>query len=564
MKKTFTLLLMALILGLCSVLDAQTALDPEEFVNIQITEDGVYTMEAGQFYAFDGRLDLVHDVTIQGPEGDWIMDMENPPVIVQTPGDDGGQRQLMQIDEGGRLTIKNVILSGIHNNGEIGKVFINNANGSGLIVDNCVISDWQDFALRCQSGTADMMSITNCVFINGTRLSYSQWGGFPLRLDASPTTMIFENNTIYNCSRLLTNGGPFFTSKIHFLHNTVVNQMVSAEEQRALEVLSANNIYYNYHFLGHRTENHSSPDDNYATYFTGNNFFGEAKDRLDSVSLYQGQNLLYRPQAITDWFDTNAGDSLSASLLWEFSDVDSFITTDDNYRIGANYSQIDPGFTTLLDNGAIIPDYLTNHYLNPEGDWPDWRITSPVSFGDDGTPALAWPPAFDLTYSNGAMQSAGTDGLALGDLNWYPEQLVDYNENRDAYIADLRDSMVNAAVYYDPTTMDNTPLITELSSSVYNQILPADLYASGNYPNPFQQMTTIKFSLHEQADVKLSVFNLYGQSVYEYPQQRLSSGMNEITFDASDLSSGVYIYRITATDLDNQTFVLNKEMTIAK
>ncbi len=63
MKKIFTLLIV--FCGLFAVLNAQTALDPNEFVNAQITEAGVYTVEAGQFYAFDGRIDLTFEVTIE-------------------------------------------------------------------------------------------------------------------------------------------------------------------------------------------------------------------------------------------------------------------------------------------------------------------------------------------------------------------------------------------------------------------------------------------------------------------------------------------------------------------
>ncbi len=565
MKRTFTLLIM--ILGLFPVLNAQTALSTDEFVNTQITGPGVYTVEAGKYYAFDGRIDLKFDITIQGPEGTWIMDMVNPPVLLNTQGDDGNQRQFFQIDEGGKLTLKNLILSG--QNPEPtkrpGRVFINNANGSSLIVDNCVISTWRDFALRVQSQTADTLSVTNSIFLNGTRREFSQWGGFPVRLDQAPAQTIFENNTIYNCSRLLTNGGPFFAGKIHFNHNTVVNQMVSAEEQRALEVISANNIYYNYHFLGHRTENHTSPDDNYATYFTGNNFFGEAKDRLDSISLYQGQNLLYRPQAISDWFDTNSGDSLSASLLWEHPDVDSFIVTDDNYRIGANYAQIDPGFTTLADNASRITDYLTLHYSTDENRiWPDWRIQAPIAYGDDGFPVLSWPPVFDLTYSNTALQTAGSDGLPLGDLNWYPEKKADYVTNRDTYIAALRDSMVNATVYYDPITMDNTPLLTELATSTKELVDPNQLFLTGNFPNPFKETTTVKFGLKQPADVTFAVYNLTGQRVFGATKKGLVAGTFQFNFNGSDLNSGIYIYKISAIAKDGLNYVATRKMVISK
>ena len=123
MKRTITLLF-AFIVGLFSVSNAQTALDPEQFVNTQITGPGVYTVEAGKFYAFDGRIDLTFDVTIQGPDDGWIMEVATPPVLVNTPAADGSARTFFELKEGGSLTLKNVLFSGSNNNGEITGNFV--------------------------------------------------------------------------------------------------------------------------------------------------------------------------------------------------------------------------------------------------------------------------------------------------------------------------------------------------------------------------------------------------------------------------------------------------------
>ena len=171
MEKSFTLLIM--IWGLFPVLNAQTALDPGQFVNAQITGPGVYTVEAGQSYAFDGRIDLTFDVTIEGPDNGWIMKAANPPVLVNTPAADGAARDFFELKEGGSLTLKNVLLSGRHNNDELVGIFVANTGGSKMIVDNCVFTDWQNFALRNQN-KGDSISVTNSVFINGVRLRYSQ------------------------------------------------------------------------------------------------------------------------------------------------------------------------------------------------------------------------------------------------------------------------------------------------------------------------------------------------------------------------------------------------------
>ena len=256
MKKIFTLLIV--FCGLFAVLNAQTALDPNQFVNAQITEAGVYTVEPGMFYAFDGRIDLTFEVTIEGPDNGWIMNDVTPPVLVGTPAADGAARDFFEIKEGGGLTIKNVLLSGTHSNDEIIGTFARNTGGEKFIVDNCAFTDWDGFALRNLYKGGEI-SVTNCVFINGLRLRYSPWGGFPIRLDVAPDNLTWENNTAVNTGRLLANSGPFHNADITQIHNTYLNQIVAGEEQRANEFLIANNIFYNYHFIGRKDENAVNP-----------------------------------------------------------------------------------------------------------------------------------------------------------------------------------------------------------------------------------------------------------------------------------------------------------------
>ena len=458
MKKTFTLFFV-FILGL-SCMTAQTALDPNQFVNTQITAPGVYTVEAGQFYAFDGRIDLTFDITIIGPDNGWIKNATNPPVLVNTPSADGAARDFFEIKEGGSLTLKNVLFSGNNNNAEIGGTFVANTGGSKMIVDNCAFADWQNFALRNQN-KGDSISITNSVFVNGVRLRNSPWGGFPLRMDVACDNVILENNSVVNSGRLTANSGPFDNATIHEMHNTYVNQTVAGHEQRANEMITANNIFYNYHFLGRRTDAHSAGASNtYDASFTTWNYFADSKDDLDNVSLYLGQNLFYRDPTILEWFNTVGGDSIAASLLWEHADVDSFIIADANYTIGTNYAELDPGFAVPPGNTQAIVNYINGTWVDPTADWVDWRSPSPVTFNSDGLPVLSWPLAFDLSYENSNLQKAGTDGLPLGDLNWFPDKKAEFLANKGAIVTSLRDSIVNAMGVYDPTTMDATPMIT--------------------------------------------------------------------------------------------------------
>lgn len=561
--KQLTTFFHVFIFGLFSVLNAQTALDPNVFVNQQITGPGVYTVEAGKFYAFDGRIDVSFDVTIQGPDNGWIMKDGTPPVMANTPAADGSARDFFELKEGGSITLKNVLFSGSNSNGEVAGTFVANTGGSKMIVDNCAFADWQNFALRNQN-KGDSISITNSVFINGVRLRFSPWGGFPLRMDVACDNVLLQNNTVVNSGRLTGNSGPWHNASIHEMHNTYLNQTVAGHEQRAQEMIIVNNIFYNFHFLGYKTENHSSPNNTYDSYFTTWNYFADSKSKLDSISLYLGQNLFYRDQEVLEFFETFGGDSLAPSLLWEHPDVDSFVNTDNDYTIGTNYAELNPEFTLHPGNAAAIAQHINGHWRNPSGDWIDWRVPSPVSFdGNTGLPSLSWPPAFDLTYSNEYLQTAGTDGLPLGDLNWFPDKKTEFLANIDAIVESVRDSMVNAIAKYDPSTMDNTPLITEATTSI-GQELPEQIFLLNNYPNPFNYNTTIQVGLLQPSKVTLSVSNFLGQKVFELTENGLASGTHEFNFDGSSLSNGIYTYKIIVTGTDGKNYIASRKMMLSK
>ncbi len=80
-----------------------------------------------------------------------------------------------------------------------------------------------------------------------------------------------------------------------------------------------------------------------------------------------------------------------------------------------------------------------------------------------------------------------------------------------------------------------------------------------NHPNPFNPSTEIKYSLLKAAQVKLEVFDMLGKSISTLVEEKKESGEHSITFNASSLSSGIYIYRLTSLDV-----VLSKKMVLLK
>jgi hypothetical protein len=82
---------------------------------------------------------------------------------------------------------------------------------------------------------------------------------------------------------------------------------------------------------------------------------------------------------------------------------------------------------------------------------------------------------------------------------------------------------------------------------------------SQNYPNPFNPSTTIKFNLPEAGNVKLTLFNILGQELKTLVNEFKESGGHTVNFDASDLNSGMYIYKI-----ESGSFTRTRKMTLVK
>jgi photosystem II stability/assembly factor-like uncharacterized protein/PKD repeat protein len=89
--------------------------------------------------------------------------------------------------------------------------------------------------------------------------------------------------------------------------------------------------------------------------------------------------------------------------------------------------------------------------------------------------------------------------------------------------------------------------------------LPAEFNVEQNYPNPFNPVTTIRYSIPKEVLVKLKVYNSLGEEAATLIDEVKQPGFYQITFDATNLSSGVYFYRLHAGE-----FFLVKKMIIAK
>lgn len=95
--------------------------------------------------------------------------------------------------------------------------------------------------------------------------------------------------------------------------------------------------------------------------------------------------------------------------------------------------------------------------------------------------------------------------------------------------------------------------------------LPQRYELAQNFPNPFNPSTTITFGLPNESYVMLKVYNMIGQQVADLSNGLLRAGRFQVMFDATHLPSGLYFYRLRATDVSSgETFVETKRMLFLK
>ena len=158
---------------------------------------------------------------------------------------------------------------------------------------------------------------------------------------------------------------------------------------------------------------------------------------------------------------------------------------------------------------------------------------------------------------------AGADSVYIssnyGD-NWsgFTQPVMDVN-----YITDIKKD--NSGKYFFGTTREGlyeVDIVTGVEE--YNYSIPEDFMLYQNYPNPFNIETKIKYEIFKLTFVTLKVFDILGREITTLVNAQKPVGAYETTFDASNLSSGVYIYRLTAWEGEKTLYSQTKQMILLK
>jgi hypothetical protein len=184
----------------------------------------------------------------------------------------------------------------------------------------------------------------------------------------------------------------------------------------------------------------------------------------------------------------------------------------------------------------------------------EYEGVSSVSYTPWGS-GYYWRVAYRSTYNDGTIYYKSLQSKLT---SWYEESATVINQFRAdnsispvvGFDRDVSGSLYRgnvAYVGYGPANVyfDAVDLTLDVPAA---GTLPGSFSLAQNYPNPFNPSTTIRYELPVSAEVSLTVCDILGREVSVLVNERKEAGTYEVKFDASVLSSGVYLYRLSAGD----------------
>ncbi len=487
-------------------------------------------------------------------------------------------------------SIKNVI-GGAHSTNESQgwTYFDASASGATLTLDNVYMEHTNWVFVQSNTYPDNSLKIFNSYFVNMNGNGCRRNGGVYDNVSNPTDTMWVENSTHVMGAGMLYKFRSFPVKKAVFNHNTFVNISNAVFETMGYQIdwTVTNNLFVNTNVQAYypgldvgETDQDLLPTGiiNVDTLNATNNkvatiYLPDEYQNSDSTTwgnlrkiLVDG-NAVYWSSELDDivsdteemhatFLDTVTGGPSNGELINSMMTMNTrtqaMFDNDDAWPLlseGTWYMDGDPGFTEdfgMLDASAALGDFIEFTVASlPDANalvMTDMRTEANPGSGE--TFAISdWPIPVDLSYSNTTYLSGAYGGLPVGDLNWFPAQKASWN--RDAEYTAIWAALNSGGTITSAEELEDSPKFIGLNQ---------------NYPNPFNPTTNISFKLPASQRVTLKVYDMLGREVATLLNNEfVNSGQNNVTFDAGNLASGVYMYVLRGND-----FSVSKTMTLLK
>ncbi len=169
---------------------------------------------------------------------------------------------------------------------------------------------------------------------------------------------------------------------------------------------------------------------------------------------------------------------------------------------------------------------------------------------------------YELTWSGGDFSQARTYILekSVNNTDFIRVSSIEADNSYDKKYSSFDGKDPSAEIVYYRIKQINKDGSEVYSSQVkIGQGVTEPFIVEQNYPNPFNPRTSIVIDLLEDTDVEITVYNLEGKEITRLYKGFLTSGTHRFSFDASELSSGVYLYKVSTPHFSN-----TKKMILTK
>lgn len=173
-----------------------------------------------------------------------------------------------------------------------------------------------------------------------------------------------------------------------------------------------------------------------------------------------------------------------------------------------------------------------------------------------------------ITYYQKYKSTEVASNALLRDFLFYLDNMEDYTTASRLFTI-LKTEYPNSQATFE--AIDHLGMMKNNSDLPESLIIPEDYKLIGNYPNPFNPGTSIKFLTPNVSTVEITIFNILGQKVKTLYQESVLPGVNEIYWDGKNengvaVPSGTYIYRFTAESIHGrgQQFSSSAKMVLIK
>ena len=236
-------------------------------------------------------------------------------------------------------------------------------------------------------------------------------------------------------------------------------------------------------------------------------------------------------------------DTVTANTMI-FTDSTTSDTTKYTYRIYAYNADTTSAFSNIATITTPLPVELVSFAANEL----------------NGKVVLAWETATEINNAGFGIERSADNKkfveVAFVKGKGTTTEKTSYNYSDK--------SALSGKYYYRLKQVDFDGTYQYSKSIEIDMGLPTSYSLEQNYPNPFNPSTTIRFALPMSAKVNIKIYNTLGQEIANVLNSDFDAGVHETTFNASNLSSGVYFYRIEAHGSNGSNFISIKRMLLLK